>query len=161
MIQTLSMVSSSFHRLLWITCNWKDAWDCRASRSEATNSYPDHPIENACFFCSCFVCWFALFVDLHLTFLKPLWEIIDCYMDFDHLHRFGKQGDGQHLWLANKLGVYRISGGLQGGSLQPLPCPALSGVGLWSKTQTLVSSTGSIWASNDRQDVYMNFIAFT
>jgi len=82
--------------------------------------------------------WFSLFIWIALRYVQsPQPAMIDVSTVKElpiqwptshfHAHALSCSGDGEHLWLANKLGVYRISGGLQGGSLQPLPCPSLSG----------------------------------
>eukprot|EP00435_Cladocopium_sp_Y103_P065532 s718_g27.t1 len=44
-----------------------------------------------------------------------------------HAQALSCSGDGNHLWIANRRGVYKVSGGVSGGDLEPVQCPPVSG----------------------------------
>lgn len=44
-----------------------------------------------------------------------------------HAQALSCSGDGKHLWIANRLGVYKVSGGDKGGDLEAVQCPPVSG----------------------------------
>lgn len=44
-----------------------------------------------------------------------------------HAQALSCSGDGKHLWIANRRGIYKVSGGVSGGNLEPVQCSPVSG----------------------------------